>query len=366
MGVGLATTGRIWLWQVAPGVGFAVALALLANLIADSLSGWPPGGKVVSLSPVLCAVLLGLLWRNCCGVPQQFDQGLHWVMHTLLKLGIALVGLRLTLGGASTIAATAGPVVVGCIGAALLAGAALSRALPIPRRLALLLSVGTAVCGCTAVIALSPVIRARCEETGFALVCVVVFGCFGMLFYPWIASYFFSTSPTHAGIFLGTAIHDTSQVVGAALIYSQQHVAPDVLPAASVTKLLRNISIAVLIPAAAWLAREPTATPHTATWRSFALPGFVLCFVLLILLRTAGDALFAAVSGSRYWNHLVHAGQLASELFLICGMAAVGLSVSLTQLRSIGWQPLAAGMSIAAIVCVCSLCLTLVVFRFPL
>lgn len=363
MGVGLATSGRVWLRQVAPGFGFAIALALFAKLIADTLSAWTSGGKVVAFSPVLCAVLLGVLWRNGFGVPRQFDQGLHWAMHTLLKVGIALVGLRLTLAGAGEIAASAGPVVVGCISVALLAGLAMSRVFAVPRRLAILLCVGTAVCGCTAVVALSPVIRARHEETGFALVCVVAFGCLGMLFYPWIASYFFGPSPLHAGIFLGTAIHDTSQVVGAALIYSQQHIAPDVLPAASITKLLRNLSIAVLIPAAAWLVREPTAAPQAA-WRSFALPGFVVCFVLSILLRTAGDTLFAAGGGTTLWNQVVHGGQLVSEMFLICGMTAVGLNVSLAQLRSIGWKPLAAGLSIAIIVCICSLSLTLLVQRY--
>lgn len=367
MGTGLAVTARIWLRQVAPGIGLAFALALLAKLIADSLGGWAVGGgKSAPISPVLCAVLLGLLWRNGFGVALRFNQGLHWVMHTLLKVGIALVGLRLTLAGAGEIAAVALPVVCICISVALLAGAALSRVLTVPRRLGVLLSVGTAVCGCTAVVALSPVIRARNEETGFALVCVVVFGCVGMLLYPWIAGHLFSASPAHAGIFLGTAIHDTSQVVGAALIYSEQHASPEALAAASVTKLLRNLSIAVLIPAAAWLTREPSATaPQTTAWRSFALPGFVIGFVLLVAARTLGDALFdGSMAGTLYWDSLVHASQLVSELFLICGMTALGLSVSFTQLRCIGWRPLAAGLSVAAIVGACSLSLTFAAFRF--
>ncbi len=142
---------------------------------------------------------------------------------------------------------------------ALVAGIGIARLLAVPRRLGLLLAIGTAVCGCTAVVAMSPVIRARHAETAFAVTCVVLFGCIAMLLYPWVAGHFLAASPVHAGIFLGTAIHDTSQVIGAALIYSQQAAAPAALAAASVAKLLRNLSIAVLIPTAAWLARATRA-----------------------------------------------------------------------------------------------------------
>lgn len=356
---GLATSGKLWLRQFAPGITFALTLALCARVLSAGISNWTAGGKVVALSPVLCAVLIGAAWRNGFGVPRQLDQGLHWVMHVLLKVGIALVGLRLTLAGASEIAATAAPVVIGCIGIALASGALLARLFDVPRRLAVLLCVGTTVCGCTAVVALSPVINARHEETGFALVCVVAFGCVGMVLYPWLASHLFGASPLHVGVFLGTAIHDTSQVVGAALIYSQQHAAPDVLAAASITKLLRNLSIAVLIPAAAWFTREHRPSEPTTPRKLSVVPLFVVCFMLLIVVRTAGDAVFADSSASDYWRELVGAGQLVSELLLICGMTAVGLSVSFAQVRGIGPRPFAAGLSIALIVGASSICLTL-------
>lgn len=353
-----ARTARVWLLQFSPGIAVAVALALCAKLFSSVLSSWSPGGKTMALSPVLCAVLLGAAWRNSFGVPRRLEEGLQWVMHVLLKVGIALVGLRLTLAGAREIASTAAPVVVGCIGIVFASGAFIARLFGVPRRLAVLLCAGTAVCGCTAVVALSPLIRARQEETSFAVVCVVVFGCLGMLVYPWLADYVFGASPTHVGVFLGTAIHDTSQVVGAALIYSQQHAAPDVLSVASITKLLRNLSMVMLVPAAAWLAREPAAQPAS---RRFFVPVFVLCFMLMIVVRTVGDAWLFGSSASLYWQQLIEAGRLISELLLISGMTAVGLGVSLAQVRHIGAGPFAAGLSLAAIVCLSSICLTLVV-----
>lgn len=361
--------------RVVPGVLVAIVLAVLAKSMSDSIAQGAIGLPKIPLSPVLYAVLIGMLWRNTLGVPAWTSDGLNWAMHRLLRTGIALVGLRLTLSGASAIALTALPVAVGCLATALVAGLVISRVLAVPRRLGILLAIGTAVCGCTAVVAMSPVIRAKHAETAFAVTCVVLFGCVAMLLYPWLAGHFFGHSPVHAGVFLGTAIHDTSQVIGSALIYSQQANAPDALSAASVAKLLRNLSIVVLIPAAAWLMRKEEAreaqersddprlqgAPLRAP-KSSAVPFFVFAFILFVVIRTVGDGMFHP--DSPMWHAAVNAGQTASELFLVCGMTAVGLSVSFNDMWRIGWRPLAAGFLVATLVGLCSLTLTSGMYRF--
>ena len=361
--------------RVVPGLLVAIFLAVLAKSMSDTIAQGAVGLPKIPLSPVLYAVLIGMLWRNTVGVPAWTNAGFNWAMHRLLRTGIALVGLRLTLAGASAIALTALPVALGCLAVALVAGIVISRVLSVPRRLGLLLAIGTAVCGCTAVVAMSPVIRAKHAETAFAVTCVVLFGCVAMLFYPWIAGHFFGHSPVHAGVFLGTAIHDTSQVIGSALIYSQQANAPDALSAASVAKLLRNLSIIVLIPAAAWLTRREEAremeeqsddprlegAPLRAP-KSSAVPFFVFAFILFVVIRTVGDGVFHP--DAPLWHAAVNAGQTASELFLVCGMTAVGLSVSFNDMWRIGWRPLAAGFLVATLVGICSLTLTLGMYRF--
>jgi len=354
--------GWSWVRESTPGILIAVLLAWAARALAQQLADGAAGLPKFPLSPVMCAVLLGMLWRNTLGVPAWATSGLNWTMHRLLRVGIALVGLRLTLSGATAIAATALPVALACLSVALLAGITISRVLAVPRRLGWLLAIGTAVCGCTAVVAMSPVIRARHAETAFAVTCVVLFGCIAMLTYPWVAGHFFAASPVRAGVFLGTAIHDTSQVIGAALIYSQQAAAPAALAAASVAKLLRNLSIAVLIPAGAWLASRAEPEPGeggtaAAPVRTTPLvPFFVLAFLGFILVRTAGDALLA---GAPAWPRLVDTGYHGSDLFLTCGMTAVGLSVSFTDMWRIGWRPLAAGLVVATLVGGSSLLLNL-------
>lgn len=352
------TPGATLLRQVAPGMAVAAGLAVLASVLSEAMSTGVAGLPSIPSSPVLCAVLLGMLWRNTFGVPASCTEGLNVAMHGVLRTGIALVGLRLTLAGATAIGATALPVAMGCIITALVAGGFIAKAFGVPKRLGILLAVGTAVCGCTAVVAMSPVLRARHVETFFAVTCVVLFGSVAMICYPWVAAYFFAGSPTHAGIFLGTAIHDTSQVIGSALIYSQQLAAPDALSAASVAKLLRNLSIILLIPAVAWFMRneEPDSAEKTS-W-SRAVPLFVIAFLGFVLIRTAGDAFFQGTSVASQWSTFVSAGQSTSQLLLVCGMTAVGLNVSFSQMRSVGWRPLAAGFAIAITVGCCSLLLT--------
>jgi uncharacterized integral membrane protein (TIGR00698 family) len=365
------TLRRSWdaLRAALPGLLVAVVLALIARAVAQALAAGAAGLPKFPISPVMLAVVLGMLWRNTVGVPAWAAPGLKWAMHQLLRTGIALVGLRLTLAGAGAIAASALPVALTCLCVGLGAGLGISRLLGVPRRLGVLLAVGTAVCGATAVVAMSPVIRARHAETAFAVTCVVLFGCVAMLGYPWLAGHFFASSPRHAGIFLGTAIHDTSQVVGAALMYSQQARAPEALAAASVAKLLRNLSIAVLIPLAAWLThrhesreRPAESAAHGDAGQPAGLSGhvqlvpmFVLAFIGFIVLRTAGDAL---LHGGALWQATINTGYTASDLFLACGMTAVGLSVSFTDMWRIGWRPLAAGFAVATLVGGCSLALT--------
>lgn len=357
------TSARVGALRAAvPGLILAAFLAFLARALSEAVAEGLGNLPKFPVSPVLCAVLIGMLWRNVLGMPGWAEEGLKVSMTTVLRIGIALVGLKLTLSGAGAIAATALPVVIVCIGAALVAGFLLARAFGITPRLGALLAVGTAVCGATAVIAVSPVIRARNEETAFAITCVVLFGCTAMLCYPLLAALLFHSSSLHAGVFLGTAIHDTSQVIGAALIYSQQMHAPDALAAASVTKLLRNLSIALLIPAAAWWARRfdraDGVTAETAP-QVRLVPFFVIAFMVLIVARTVGDL---TVPGA-FWTELMHWAQTASELCLICGMAAVGLSVSLPQMWKIGWRPLVAGMLLALLAGACSLSLTFALFH---
>jgi uncharacterized integral membrane protein (TIGR00698 family) len=333
-----------------PGVALAASVAVLGHASAAWIGVLVLGFEKSPLSTVGVAVVLGLAIRNAIGLPAIYDEGLRLCVRTLLRVGVALLGLRLSLGAAGAIGLQALPIVIVTIAFALLAVTAFARALRLPSRLGLLIAVGTGICGNTAIVAVGPVIGAKEDETTYAVACVTLFGMLALLFYPPLAHALFAGDPEQVGFFLGTAIHDTAQVAGAGLLYSLQYAAPQSLDVATVTKLVRNLFLLVVIPLAALISRSGDGARRKAkTPFSQLVPGFVFAFFALTLLRTLGDASerpFGVLSPGA-WSALLASADFVSSWLLAFAMAAVGLGTSVVKLRVLGARPFAVGIAAA-------------------
>src|SRR5207253_2664238 len=140
------------------------------------------------------------------------------------------------------------------IATAMISVSLIARWMGVSRRLGTLIAVGTSICGVSAIMATAPVIEADEDETSYAAACITIFGLLAMMTYPYVAHLVFAT-PTQAGMFFGTSIHDMSQATAAGLSYSQQfntatfHAEPAFHTAVS-TKLVRNLFMSILIPLA--------------------------------------------------------------------------------------------------------------------
>ena len=115
----------------------------------------------------------------------------------------------------------------------------------IKNKIGYLIAMGTSICGVTAIIAISSIIKPTKNETSYAVAIITLFGMATLLFYPYIAYYLFE-KPELAGIFLGTSINDTAQVSAAGYIYSQIDMKDTGLNASITTKLLRNSFLIIL------------------------------------------------------------------------------------------------------------------------
>jgi uncharacterized integral membrane protein (TIGR00698 family) len=273
------------------------------------------------------------------GLGRWSDAGVEFAGSTLLVTGIALIGLRLTLGVLAGVSLVAVPVVIACVAVALLATMWFGHLLGVPQGIRRLLAAGTAICGCTAIIAVAPIVRAREQEIGIAIACVVLFGSLAMVGYPLVAHAVFGADVADAGMFFGASIQDTSQVVGAALIYSQQFGQPDAVAIAGFTKFLRTFGLLLLVPVTAmWMARreEGSDAARPSGLRRLAVPWFVVAFIVLVGMRAFGDQWLA----SPRWAAFLDGAQQLSEMLLLCGMAAVGLGITFDHLREAGWRPL--------------------------
>ena len=355
-----------WL-SLIPGIG-AAALVMLAGFeLADvvgrailSAQGLT-GGSPISGVPV--AIVLGLLVRNLLPLPAVLTPGLKFCVTTVLRVGIILVGIRLSAFDVLRLGVAGLPVVIAAIVTGLVFVTWFNRRLGLPPRLGTLIAAGTSICGVTAIVSTAPAIDADEREVAYAVANVVAFGLFGMLAYPYLAHAVLQRSET-VGLFLGTAVHDTSQVVGAALTYRQMYGDDVVLRVATVTKLTRNLFLAGVIPLLAWMhlrasngsnGSGPSRVP--TSWRAL-IPMFVLGFVAMALVRTLGDATLQwwgaafGVWDAAAWNRLTNqVGDFwASRIFLGTAMAAVGLNTSVAVFRGVGARPFVVGLAGAVVV----------------
>ena len=331
-----------------------MALAVVARLVYHATGS--------AISPVLCAIALGILWRNLVGVGAWAEAGVEFSAKTLLRIGIALIGLRLTLLVLADASLMAVPIVLACVTVALVSVLGLGRVLGVSQGMRHLLAAGTAICGCTAIIAVAPILRAQKADVGIALTCVVLFGSAAMMGYPWIAGAIFGSAALPSGTFFGSSIHDTSQVVGAAMIYADQFHAPDAVAIAGLTKFMRTLGLLLLVPLAAyWMARKESAAAPDGprNLRRQALPLFVIAFLGLVVLRTLGDSIAAdSAVLLGYWKQVLAIGQTASDWLLLCGIGAVGLGVTFSHLREAGWRPILLSFTAAVLTGACGLALS--------
>ena len=346
-----------------PGVAFAIALAAACTWIAAH------GGRALfamptsPVSPVLVAIIGGVLLGRFRHWPAALGPGLAFAASGVLRTGIALIGLRLALVSLGALSLRAAPIVAGCLLMAALATPWLCRRLGVGPVSTTLLTVGTAICGCTAVLAVAPIIRASAAQTGYAVATVMVLGLCGVVAYPFLAHLLFAGSPVAAGFFLGTAIHDTSQVVGAGLVYAQQFHSPMALTAATVAKLMRNLSLAVVVPVLAWRAARVHGPAAEGGRVTRYVPWFVLGFILCAALRTVGDTLARGNPALQdQWDVVVAQVAHTADWCLTIGMFAIGMTLASSGLRSLGWRPLVAGLAAAALLAATSLALLLAIY----
>ena len=326
---------------VLPGIILAFVLYSLSqgfnNIIGIELLGYNKS----PISTAMIAILLGIFFGNAFKVRDGFQKGLDFTREYILKLGIIFLGIQLKPFEFLSFGKIAIPLIVICIISVLIVIKFLIIKLKIPTRMAYLISIGSTVCGTTAIMATAPVIKANKNEVSYAIANITLFGILSMLLYPYFANFYFDGNSLFAGLFLGTAIHETSQVAAAGLIYDQQFNSPETLNIATVTKLIRNTFLIIMIPLFAFLYnRGLTKEKNYSIINIF--PYFVLGFVAMIIIRNIGDQVFVAYNNNN-WIEIINSIKFFSKVFLTMAMAAIGLSTNLKDIRSMGYKPFLVG-----------------------
>lgn len=328
-----------------------------------------PTGSASPVSGIFIAILFGIIIRNVIGLHSIFKDGVAFSVKYALRAGIILLGLRLSLAEALKLGAWGIPLIMACIICGLGVTLYFTKIMQQSRRLGTLIACGTGICGVTAIMATSPVIKAKDNEISYAVANITIFGLVGMLFYPYIAQFFFADEPIKAGLFLGTAIHDTAQVAGSSLIYAQIYNMEQVVDVATVTKLTRNLFIIAVIPFVSYLFFKSSnekgeGTEHQIPKWYKLIPLFVIGFLLLALVRTVGDMTsaktglaFGFLKPSAWSNFYSFWSSFGSTYMLGLAMAGVGLSTDFRMFKGLGVKPFYVGLIAAVSVGIVSLTL---------
>jgi len=340
--------------KIMPCLVMASLLAWASTWLAGFLGVEVLGFDKSPVSAVMMAILLGLIIGNIIPLPSWLKPGFTFVVKKVLRFGIILLGIRLSIFSVFELGAMGIPIVLLCIIGALFFTTRINKWLNLPERLGALIAVGTSICGVSAIVATGPAIDADDEEVAYAVAVITTFGIFATLVYPYLANVIFAGDPTKVGLFLGTSIHDTSQVTGAALVFSQVFNLPKALDVATVTKLVRNVFMAAVIPFMAYYyARKSQGTEETVeTKTNFVklLPLFVVGFLIMAVIRSLGDGLWAGAA----WSDIVSFTKTWAVNLLVVALAAVGLSTSFKILKGLGIKPFIVGLGASLIVGVVS------------
>lgn len=299
--------------ELAPGV--ALALAGTAGAMAVNLA-FP------ALHPMLVAIMFGATLGNSVGLPARTAAGLAFSSRTLLRIGIALLGLQLLLGDIAALGWQVIVLVVVIVVLGIAGTVALGAALGLSWTQRLLIACGFSICGAAAVAAVDSVTDADEEEVLTAVTLVVIFGTLMIIAVP-LASGALGLSDTAAGMWAGGSIHEVAQVIAAG-----GAIGGTALAVATVVKLARVLLLAPVVTAIS-LHRRRTTGADGQIRRPPLVPAFIIAFVALVCLRSSGMVPV----------EIIDAASLAQTVLLTCAMFALGTGVRVAAMRRIGARP---------------------------
>jgi uncharacterized integral membrane protein (TIGR00698 family) len=298
-------------------------------------------GSVLQLGlETALALAFGLGLASIAAVREWTIEGAAFAARYALRIGITLLGARLTVGQLLTTGGSSVLAIVLIVSAALLLGTWLARRLVILPPLSALIAVGMAICGNSAILALAPIIGARHRDTAYAVSTITIFGLIGVLILP-IVGHVLALTDEGFGTWAGLAVNDTAQVVATGYAFS-----PPAGDVATVVKLTRNLAILpVLLGATWWVARQGDRDPRDDVATSpialvgRAIPWFVVGFVIVATLRSIGLLEGRLPAGGTIADLL----SLLATLCILVALAGVGLATDIRAMLGVGARPFLLG-----------------------
>lgn len=297
------------------GVALCSIIAIIATIIATRYQA----------PIILFALLLGLSLHSFYN-HSTIQAGVNFCSRELLRLCVGLLGVRIAFADIVSLGITPPLIVMVSMVLTIIFGVLFARILGLSKVFGVLSGGAVAVCGVSAAAAISTVLpndKSQEKYFAFTVIGITTFSTLSMIFYPIAASYL-GFSDELAGVFIGGAIHDVAQVVGAG--YS---ISPEAGDVATYIKLLRVALLMPIVMMVFFVFKEKNSKMSGGV--SAFIPGFLIMFFVLAFLKNVGVL--------PPW--LIDIIRSLSSYLLVIAIAAIGVKTSLKQVLSVGWRPVA-------------------------
>ena len=326
-------TRRLPQWvQIVPGTLLLAIIGLGGKVTEESIAAY---GKVHHLTLpnieyVLWAIVFGLVVSNTIGIPAIFRPGVE-TYEFWLKAGIVLLGVRFVLGDVVKLGGVSLACVALELAVAIALMTALGRAFRLSPKLVSLLSIGSSICGVSAIIAAKGAIDADDEDASYAMAAILALGAVSLFVFPLIGRALGMSDHAY-GLWVGLAVDNTAEATAAGALYSDAAGKFAVL-----AKTARNATIGFVVLGYAlyWVRQhqgKEIDNKAAFLWQKF--PKFVLGFIVISALVTAGGFTQTQVTDL---------ANLSRWAFLLT-FVGVGLRTNVRDLTKQGWRPLVVGV----------------------
>ena len=322
----------------APGIIFVTAVYLILLLIQEFLFALV---KVPVIPLSLLCLLSGIILGNIFSLSPSLSSGRDFIKKNILQLAIIFLGFKISIAQVLNLSISSLILIMIIFLLVIVLFYFLKNIFTDDQELVKLIGIGTAICGVTAIMASSSILKSKERDITIAILIVVLWGSIAVFAYPFLVEQMFST-PEAKGLFLGVGIHDTSQVIASALVHLDLYQQEAVLETATLTKLIRNLFLTILIPylAISFHRNGDKASSSLLTSSLKSIPLFVYGFVVMIILRSIADTSSNLSLGLE--QVLAFNSQLVKILFSFA-LISLGLSINIKKLRGLTLRPIIVG-----------------------
>ncbi len=311
--------------KILPGLSVAVLVAISATTLAstDFIK------RTVNFSPLILAILIGVAVGNIIKFPDSFKPGITFALKKVLRVAIVFLGFRLTFQNIMEVGLE-GLIIdtIMLLGTFFIGVYFSTKIFKLDSSMGYLLASGSSICGASAVLATSAVVKSEMHHTAMAVATVTIFGTISMFLYPAVykAGLLLDFNDLLYGLWTGATVHEVAQVVAAGFTISE--VAGNT---ATIAKLTRVMMLApLLIILSIYLAKKHSLHGATVSLREIPIPYFVFGFIAMVGVNSIGI----------FPQNITHVINVIDTFLMTVAMAAMGIETNINKMKGVGMKPI--------------------------